>query len=95
MSRLRSTLINGDLTTTNTITIPQRNVSWIDGFKNSPIKIIDSTDSSNYTPWLIQCNTAFIDYDSLLKELDTKYEITLTFYNNNLINVEPNARRKI
>ena len=22
----------------------------------------------------------FIDYDSLLKELDTKYEITLTFY---------------
>ena len=37
----------------------------------------------------------FIDYDSLLKELDTKYEITLTFYNNNLINVEPNARRKI
>lgn len=64
MSRLRSTLINGDLTTTNTITIPQRNVSWIDGFKNSPIKIIDSTDSSNYTPWLIQCNTAFIDYDS-------------------------------
>ena len=37
----------------------------------------------------------FIDYDSLLKELDSKYEITLTFYNNNLINVEPNARRKI
>ena len=37
----------------------------------------------------------FIDYDSLLKELDTKYEITLTFYNNNLINVEPNDRRKI
>lgn len=37
----------------------------------------------------------FIDYDSLLKELDTKYEITLTFYNNNLINVEPNVRRKI
>ena len=37
----------------------------------------------------------FSDYDSLLKELDTKYEITLTFYNNNLINVEPNARRKI
>lgn len=37
----------------------------------------------------------FIDYDSLLKELDCKYEITLTFYNNNLINVEPNARRKI
>ena len=37
----------------------------------------------------------FIDYDSLLKELDTKYEVTLTFYNNNLINVEPNARRKI
>ena len=37
----------------------------------------------------------FIDYDSLLIELDTKYEITLTFYNNNLINVEPNARRKI
>lgn len=64
MSRLRSTLINGDLTTTNTITIPQRNVSWIDGFKDSPIKITDSTDSSNYTPWLIQCNTAFIDYDS-------------------------------
>lgn len=58
MSRLRSTLINGDLTTTNTITIPQRNVSWIDGFKNSPIKIIDSTDSSNYTPWLIQYNIA-------------------------------------
>lgn len=38
---------------------------------------------------------SFINYDSLLKELDTKYEITLTFYNNNLINVEPNARRKI
>ena len=37
----------------------------------------------------------FIDYDSLLKELDCKYEITLTFYNNNLINVEPNDRRKI
>ena len=37
----------------------------------------------------------FIDYDSLLKELDTKYEITLTFYNNNLINVEPYDRRKI
>ena len=64
MSRLRSTLINGDLTTTNTIIIPQRNVTWIDGFKDSPIKITDSTDSSNYTPWLIQCNTAFIDYDS-------------------------------
>ena len=38
---------------------------------------------------------SFINYDSLLKELDTKYEITLTFYNNNLINVEPNDRRKI
>lgn len=38
---------------------------------------------------------SFINYDSLLKELDCKYEITLTFYNNNLINVEPNARRKI
>lgn len=64
MSRLRSTLINGDLTTTNTIIIPQRSTTWIDGFKDSPIKITDSTDSSNYTPWLIQCNTAFIDYDS-------------------------------
>lgn len=38
---------------------------------------------------------SFINYDSLLKELDCKYEITLTFYNNNLINVEPNDRRKI
>ena len=38
---------------------------------------------------------SFINYDSLLKELDCKYEITLTFYNNNLINVEPNVRRKI
>ena len=37
----------------------------------------------------------FINFDSLLQELDTQYEITLTFYNNNLINVEPNARRKI
>ena len=37
----------------------------------------------------------FIDYDSLIKEIDTKYEITLTFYKKNLINVEPNARRKI
>ena len=37
----------------------------------------------------------FIDYDSLLQELDTQYEITLIFYNNNLINVESNARRKI
>ena len=37
----------------------------------------------------------FINFDSLLQELDTQYEITLIFYNNNLINVEPNARRKI
>ena len=64
MSRLHSTLINGDLTTTNTIIIPQKNVTWIDGFKNSPIKITDSIDSSNYTPWLIQCNTAFNNYDN-------------------------------
>ena len=61
MSRLRSTLINGNLTTTNTITIPQRNVMWIDGFKDSPIKITDSTDSSGYSPWLIQRNIAVID----------------------------------
>ena len=77
MSRLRSTLINGDLTTTNTITIPQRNVMWIDGFKDSPIKITDSTDSSNYTPWLIQNNIASSDYTSYISFGTFTNDITL------------------
>jgi hypothetical protein len=94
MSRLRSTLINGDLTTTNTITIPQRNVSWIDGFKNSPIKIIDSTDSSNYTPWLIQYNiadtyTSYVSFGTFINDI-TLVGIHKTKYDD-AIEIEPES----
>lgn len=84
MSRLRSTLINENLVTTETITIPQRSSTWLNGFNNSPIKITDGTNSSNYTPWIIHQNTS--------SSFDFYSHASLGSYNNDITLVGLNKK---
>ena len=59
MAILSDTTINGDLTLAKNgyIYLNSYSGTWLQGFKNAPIRVPDASSESDYYPWMIQKNT--------------------------------------